>query len=153
MGEYGIGQSVPREEDPYLVQGHGRYVDDVTANAQLRGYVLRSPHGHAVIKSIDTTAAKAMPGVQLVLTGRDETISSLGKLKPLIPRKKADGPATLARISGQSRLRLSDRRKGRGRCCVREGRAQVEHGPGGVTPPQHDPRERDALQDSARLHL
>ena len=53
MSEYCIGQSVPREEDPYLVQGHGRYVDDVTLIGQLRGYVLRSPHGHEIIKSIE----------------------------------------------------------------------------------------------------
>ncbi len=91
MGEYGIGQSVPREEDPYLVRGLGRYVDDVTVLGQLRGYVLRSPHGHAVIKSIDTTAAKAVPGVHLVLTGKDDAIASLGMQKPLVPRKKRDG--------------------------------------------------------------
>ena len=47
MGEFGIGQSVPREEDPYLLRGAGRYVDDVTALGQLRAYVLRSPHAHA----------------------------------------------------------------------------------------------------------
>src|SRR5688572_14811775 len=96
MGEYGIGQSVPREEDPYLVQGQGRYVDDVALTGQLRGYVLRSPHAHARIKSIDTTAAKAMPGVHLVLTGKDEAITSLGIQKPLIPRKKRDGSPAVA---------------------------------------------------------
>ena len=51
MGEFGIGQPVPREEDPYLVRGAGRYVDDVTVPGQLRGYVLRSPHAHARIRS------------------------------------------------------------------------------------------------------
>jgi carbon-monoxide dehydrogenase large subunit len=96
MGEYGIGQSVPREEDPYLVQGLGRYVDDVTLTGQLRGYVLRTPHAHARIKSIHATAAKTMPGVQLVLTGKDEAITSLGMQKPLAPRKKRDGSATPA---------------------------------------------------------
>ena len=71
MGEYGIGQSVPREEDPYLLRGLGRYVDDVALAGQLRGYVLRSPHAHARIKSIDPSRAKTMPGVALVLTGSD----------------------------------------------------------------------------------
>ena len=47
MGEYGIGQSVPREEDPYLVRGAGRYVDDVTPPGQLRAYLLRSQIGRA----------------------------------------------------------------------------------------------------------
>ena len=95
MGEYGIGQSVPREEDPNLVRGLGRYVDDVTVSGQLRGWVLRSPHGHAIIKSIDVSAAKDMPGVQLILTGKDEAITALGTQRPLMPRKKRDGsPAT-----------------------------------------------------------
>ena len=49
MGEFGIGQPVPREEDPYLVRGAGRYVDDVQPAGQARAYVLRSPHGHARI--------------------------------------------------------------------------------------------------------
>ncbi len=95
MGEYGIGQSVPREEDPYLLRGQGRYVDDVTIPGQLRGWVLRSPHGHAAIRSIDIGAAKDMPGVQLILTGKDEAITSLGTQRPMMPRKKKDGsPAT-----------------------------------------------------------
>ncbi len=50
MGEYGVGQSVPREEDPYLLRGAGRYVDDVSQAGVLRGYVLRSPHAHARIR-------------------------------------------------------------------------------------------------------
>src|SRR6476661_8535059 len=91
MGEFGIGQPVPREEDPYLVRGLGRYVDDVTVPGQLRGYVLRSPHGHGTIKTIDISAAKDMPGVHLILTGKDDAITSLGNLRPLMPRKKRDG--------------------------------------------------------------
>ena len=78
MGEFGIGQSVPREEDPYLLRGAGRYVDDVIPQGQLRAYVLRSPHGHAKLRAIDAEAARAAPGVQLVLTGRDEAVRALG---------------------------------------------------------------------------
>ena len=91
MGEFGIGQPVPREEDPYLVRGAGRYVDDVTVPGQLRGYVLRSPHAHARIRSIDVGAAKAMPGVHLILTGRDPEIRALGTQRPQVPRKRRDG--------------------------------------------------------------
>jgi carbon-monoxide dehydrogenase large subunit len=91
MGEYGIGQPVPRAEDPYLVRGLGRYVDDVAPPGELRGYVLRSPHGHATIKSIDTTAARAMPGVRLVLTGKDDAVMALSPQYPMMPRKKRDG--------------------------------------------------------------
>jgi carbon-monoxide dehydrogenase large subunit len=91
MGEFGIGQPVPREEDPYLVRGAGRYVDDVTVTGQLRGFVLRSPHAHARIRSINIDAAKSMPGVRLVLTGRDPAITALGIQRPLVPRKRRDG--------------------------------------------------------------
>ncbi len=69
MGEFGIGQPVPREEDPYLVRGAGRYVDDVAPAATGTAYVLRSPHSHARIRNIDAARAKALPGVLLVLTG------------------------------------------------------------------------------------
>ncbi len=91
MGEFGIGQPVPREEDPYLVRGAGRYVDDVQAVAQARAYVLRSPHGHARIVSIDATQARAKPGVLLVLTGDDAEVLRLGMLRPHTPRKRRDG--------------------------------------------------------------
>jgi carbon-monoxide dehydrogenase large subunit len=96
MGEFGIGQSVPREEDPYLLRGEGRYVDDVTEVAQLRAYVLRSPHGHARIRAIDLTRAKEMPGVVLVLAGHDPAAIALGVQKPYTPRKRPDGAPAFA---------------------------------------------------------
>jgi carbon-monoxide dehydrogenase large subunit len=91
MGEFGIGQPVPREEDPYLVRGAGRYVDDVTLPGQVTAYVLRSPHSHAAIRKIDATRAKALPGVRLVLTGNDPEILALGLQQPWHPRKRRDG--------------------------------------------------------------
>ena len=91
MGEFGIGQAVPREEDPYLLRGAGRYVDDVQAVGQARAYVLRSPHAHAGIVRIDATNAKAVPGVLLVLTGNDAEVLRLGTLRPHTPRKRCDG--------------------------------------------------------------
>src|ERR1700749_370322 len=96
MGEFGIGQPVPREEDPYLVRGAGRYVDDVTVAGQVRGYVLRSAHGHARIQSISTYAAGRMPGVVLVLTGEDEAWRTLGTQPRLTPRKRRDGGPAFA---------------------------------------------------------
>jgi carbon-monoxide dehydrogenase large subunit len=91
MGEFGIGQPVPREEDPYLVRGAGRYVDDVKMVGQTRAYVLRSPHAHARIRAIDTQRAKASPGVVLVLTGNDPALLVLGLQRPWHPRKRRDG--------------------------------------------------------------
>jgi len=96
MGEYGVGQSVLREEDPYLLRGAGRYVDDVTQVGLKRGYVLRSPHAHARIRAIDVAAARAMPGVALVLAGNDPAVTALGTQKPNQPRKRAGGAPAFA---------------------------------------------------------
>src|SRR3979411_2349987 len=51
MGEYGVGQSVPREEDPYLLRGAGRYVDDMAQVGLRRAFVLGAPHDHARLRS------------------------------------------------------------------------------------------------------
>jgi aerobic carbon-monoxide dehydrogenase large subunit len=96
MAVQAIGERVRREEDFRLLTGRGRYVEDVPAtgpNAEppARGYVLRSPHAHARIRSTDTDAAKALPGVLTVLTGSDLKRRGLGTLRPLVPRRKRDG--------------------------------------------------------------
>src|SRR3954452_8720813 len=91
MGDFGVGQPVPREEDPYLVRGAGRYIDDVKPAGQLRAYVLRSPHGHARLISIDAEQAKTAPGVHLVLTGTDPALLALGLQQPWQPRKRRGG--------------------------------------------------------------
>ena len=57
MGEFAVGQSVPREEDPRLLTGGGNFLDDVNLRGQAWGYVLRSPHAKADIVSVDTAAA------------------------------------------------------------------------------------------------
>jgi carbon-monoxide dehydrogenase large subunit len=67
----GIGSPVRRKEDLRLVAGKGCYSDDVNLPNQAYGVMLRSPHAHARIRAIDTTAARALPGVLAVLTGRD----------------------------------------------------------------------------------
>ena len=64
-----IGQSMKRVEDPRLLTGRGKYIDDVVLPNMAHAAVLRSPHAHARIKSIDTSRAEALPGVVLVMTG------------------------------------------------------------------------------------
>src|SRR5262247_4178870 len=91
MGEFGIGQPVPREEDPYLLRGQGRYVDDVTAPDVLLAHVLRSPHAHARIRTVDAAEAKKRPGVHLALPGHDADVRALGMQRPKYPRKRRDG--------------------------------------------------------------
>lgn len=66
-----VGKNVPRKEDPKLLTGRAGYVGDVTVPGMLHAAVLRSPHAHARIRAIDTTAARALPGVVAVLTGAE----------------------------------------------------------------------------------
>jgi carbon-monoxide dehydrogenase large subunit len=65
----GIGESVKRKEDARFIRGRGNYVDDVTLPGMLHMELLRSPFAHAAIRSIDTSAAAALPGVVAVVTG------------------------------------------------------------------------------------
>jgi aerobic carbon-monoxide dehydrogenase large subunit len=81
MGEFDVGQPIPRTEDPRLLTGGGRYSDDYTLPHQLRGYVLRSPHAHAEIRAIDSAAAAAMPGVRAILTAADYRADGHGDLR------------------------------------------------------------------------
>ena len=78
MGKFGIGQGVRREEDPRLLTGRGYYVNDVNLPGQAYTHILRSPYAHAEIRSIDTTAAKAAPGVLAVYVGADVVADNLG---------------------------------------------------------------------------
>ena len=80
MGEFAIGQSVRRAEDPRLLRGRGQFVDDARFAALAHAVVVRSPHAHARILSIDTDAARARPGVLAVLTGADYAADGLGGL-------------------------------------------------------------------------
>ena len=65
------GQSIKRFEDHRLLTGQGSYVDDIKLPGMLHASVLRSPHAHARIKSIDASAARHLPGVVSVVTGED----------------------------------------------------------------------------------
>lgn len=91
MAKFGLSQPVRRIEDPRLLQGRGRYTDDIAAPGQLHAHVLRSPHAHARILSVDTEAARALPGVHAVLTGADWKAEGLGEIPCLIPLKNRDG--------------------------------------------------------------
>src|SRR5215813_8332652 len=65
----GIGESIKRKEDGRFLVGRGNYLDDVSLPGMLHMAILRSPHAHARIRSIDTSAAGAVPGVVAVVTG------------------------------------------------------------------------------------
>jgi carbon-monoxide dehydrogenase large subunit len=92
MAKFGIGDSVRRVEDPRLLTGGGRYTDDTKlSQPAARLYVLRSPHAHADIKKIDTTAARKAPGVLLVFTGEDVKKADFGDVPCLVPLENRDG--------------------------------------------------------------
>ncbi len=91
MGQFGLGQSVPREEDPRLLRGQGEFIADMTRPRMAYGYVLRSPHAHARIVSLDTRGAAQMPGVLGVFTAADLKADGIGTLKVRMPRKRPDG--------------------------------------------------------------
>src|SRR3977135_4117848 len=65
----GIGESIKRKEDARFLRGQGRYLDDVVLPNMTHMAILRSPHAHARIKSVDTSAAGSRPGVIAVVTG------------------------------------------------------------------------------------
>src|SRR6266446_1883765 len=92
MAKFGIGQSVRRLEDPRLLTGGGRYTDDTKLEAPAaRAYVLRSPHAHADIRRLDTSAARKAPGVLLVFTGEDVKKADFGDVPCLVPLENRDG--------------------------------------------------------------
>src|SRR5262245_7405152 len=67
----GVGAARKRREDPRFLTGASCFTDDIALAGQLHGAVVRSPHAHAGIRSVDLTAARAAPGVRLVLTAAD----------------------------------------------------------------------------------
>src|SRR3954468_1950127 len=89
MTDIGIGAPVRRVEDLRFLRGAGRFVDDIAAPGAAFLHVLRSPHAAARIAAIDATAARAMPGVLLVLTEADLDIPA--RLRCVTPRHRRDG--------------------------------------------------------------
>jgi carbon-monoxide dehydrogenase large subunit len=89
--KFAMGQSVSRVEDPRLVQGLGRYSDDVNLPRQAYAVVVRSPHAHARVVAIETAAARQSPGALAVLTGAELAADGVGHLPTDATRKRRDG--------------------------------------------------------------
>ena len=86
MTQFGIGQSVSRFEDPRLLRGQGQFVDDNNLPGQAYAVLVRSPHAHARIRSVNTAPALAAPGVLAVYTGDDVAADGLGTMKMSLPQ-------------------------------------------------------------------
>ena len=91
MGEFSVGQPVSRREDPRLLRGEGRFLQDMVFAGETHAAILRSPHAHACIRSIDADASRAMPGVLAVLTGADYEADGLGSIPCDMSQNRRDG--------------------------------------------------------------
>src|SRR5580704_7771512 len=102
-GTTGIGAPVRRIEDQRLLTGLGRYSDDLTLPGQAYAVILRSPHAHAEIGTINTDHARAIDGVLAVLTGQDMLADGLKRIPHAvwsghpaeIPLPNTDGSAAV----------------------------------------------------------
>jgi carbon-monoxide dehydrogenase large subunit len=91
LQKYGVGQPVRRKEDDTLVRGKGKYTDDFSLPRQVYAWIVRSSHAHGIIRGIDTTVAKSMPGVLGVWTGADLASANYGPFLCALPLKSRDG--------------------------------------------------------------
>jgi carbon-monoxide dehydrogenase large subunit len=93
LQKFAVGQPVPRQEDPKLLRGEGRYTDDLTLPGQAHAVMVRSRIAHGVLRGVDTEAARAMPGVLAVLTAADLDAAGLADLPPTLAVPNRDGSA------------------------------------------------------------
>jgi carbon-monoxide dehydrogenase large subunit len=91
LQKFGVGQPVLRKEDDTLVRGKGKYTDDFNLPGQAYAWIVRSSHAHGIIRGIDTSAAKTMPGVLGVWTGTDLATADYGPYTCGLPLKSRDG--------------------------------------------------------------
>ena len=91
MTKFGLAQSVRRVEDPRLLNGGGRYTDDIVLPDMLHGIVLRSPHAAAKLGAIDTTAAASVAGVKAIYTAADLNADGIAPMPCAAPVQNRDG--------------------------------------------------------------
>ena len=95
MGARHFGARVPRLEDPALLTGRGRFVDDIRLAGALHACFVRSPYAHAKVRAIDASAARAMPGVHAVLTADDLPVRmARSQIPMLVPNPSIATPRT-----------------------------------------------------------
>ncbi len=89
---FAIGQPVSRKEDPVLLRGEGRYTDDISLPGQVYGVMVRSRYAHGILRGIDSTEAKALPGVLGIFTAADLKAAGIGPMQAAT-NKNHDGSA------------------------------------------------------------
>src|SRR5688500_15299321 len=96
---FGSSGQTLRSEDPPLVTGQGRFTDDLNIPGQTHAVFVRASVAHAVIRSVDVSAAKAASGVLGVFTGADLAAAGLGSIPPIAVTNGRDGkPMAVAPI-------------------------------------------------------
>src|SRR3954470_22053876 len=89
VSSYGVGQPVPRTEDPTLLRGDGRYTDDLNEPGQAYAYIVRSQYAHGFLRNINFEKAASMPGVLAIYTAKD--LEGYGTHKCIVPLVNRDG--------------------------------------------------------------
>ena len=89
--KFGVGQPVPRQEDPTLLKGEGSYSDDISLQNQAWCVMVRSQVAHGILKGIDIEEARQMPGVLGIWTGADLNAAGYGALKTVMMVPQRDG--------------------------------------------------------------
>jgi carbon-monoxide dehydrogenase large subunit len=92
MARFGIGQAVRRVEDERFLKGAGSFVDDIAMPGVAHGVAVYASQAHARLTRVDASAARAAPGVLLVLTGADAAADGIGPLPPLFMPEDVGGP-------------------------------------------------------------
>src|SRR6516225_3853863 len=96
LDRFAIGQPVPRTEDPVLLRGEGHYADDISLPRQAYAVMVRSHLAHGIIRRIQTSAARALPGVLAIYTAADLARAGIGPLPPRQVIHKRDGTPMLS---------------------------------------------------------
>lgn len=99
MGVRYFGAEVRRVEDPKLLTGRGRYIDDISLPGALHAVFVRSPHAHARIRSIDSVAAKSMTGIVAVLTAADLGEAGAKPMPHMVPVQIVKQPRNYAPLA------------------------------------------------------
>lgn len=100
-----IGEEVRRKEDLRLITGKGQYADDLKYENAAYAAFVRSPHAHAIIRSIDTSAALEMPGVLAVLTGEDIVAAGIKPIPHAIGSSQFGSDIRIKNRDGSERAR------------------------------------------------
>ena len=100
------GASIKRSEDPRILTGAGRYVDDIKLPGMLHAAFVRSPLAHARVLSVDASAARELPGVVAVLTGADLDAITVSAPDPLLALFSTGGPTPEFTLLATDKVRL-----------------------------------------------